>query len=408
MATGQEVSTFEGHTNTINCIAFSPDGKTQATAGYDRTVKLWDVSGGRELTALHGNAKTVYAMAFSSDGKILATGSYNMMAKQWDVAAGRELARSKDYESLVNSVAMYDPTHSVLSFGIGVQDDEPDWYIVGGPGTPINGYAPVRRSHGWHKFEIRIDRTEYQALIDDTPVAFSAGDFGFTEVRLWLSGPHWRPEAVYHFDDFCFTPLPSGQSRCDGFEGQTLDPFWTVRQEYGTATLSSEQSHIGTQSVELSPKRDGQREVHMTHQFDDVMKGTVSVWFYDSAPGGETLYAGLAVLNRALKQYSSAVTSPDGKILATGSSSDAGSDVDETVTLKDLSTGQELATLHGHAAPILCVAFPPDGKRLVTGSEDRTVKLWDTATWQEVATLRGHADAVRSLKFSPMAKVWRQ
>lgn len=54
--------------------------------------------------------------------------------------------------------------------------------------------------------------------------------------------------------------------------------------------------------------------------------------------------------------------------------------VDSTVKLWDVTTGQELLTLKGHAGNVTSVAFSPDGKRLATGSIDSTVKLWDAPT----------------------------
>ena len=401
---GQELATLKGHTHGINSLAFSPDGKTLATASGDRTVKLWDVASRRDMMALTGFEYQVEAMAFSLDGKTLATGSFQDQAvvKLWDVTTGKEVAAAKEHETLIRSLMQYPTVQPGSVFTIGVLDQEPNWYFVDGPmgsNLPINGRTSVHRSLGWHKFEIKIDGAAYRILIDATPVASGGGDFGFTEVKIGVSAPSWRPNAAYYFDDFCFTLLTTGESYCDDFEGKTLNPFWTVRQQYGTAALSSDVSHQGAQSIKLSPKSGGVREIFMTHHFADVMKGTISVWFYDTAPGAETQYAEVWLYNRTIKQYSATALSPDGKIAATASNDD------KTVKLWDTASGQELATLHGHAGPIQCMTFSPDGKRLVTGSEDRTVKLWDVATRQEVATLKGHMETVSSVKFSSDGKI---
>jgi WD40 repeat protein len=65
--------------------------------------------------------------------------------------------------------------------------------------------------------------------------------------------------------------------------------------------------------------------------------------------------------------------SPDGRILVSPSD-------DNTIKMWDLATGRPVRTLTGHSGPIRSIAFSPDGRRLVSGSWDRTVKLWEGGT----------------------------
>jgi tetratricopeptide (TPR) repeat protein len=85
--------------------------------------------------------------------------------------------------------------------------------------------------------------------------------------------------------------------------------------------------------------------------------------------------------------------SPDGRRLVTASE-------DETAKIWDTDTGAELRTLPRHNDAIRAVAFDPDGQRLATASDDTTAKVWDANTGKELFTLDKHLNGVHSVAFS--------
>jgi WD40 repeat protein len=62
-----------GHSQVVETVAFSQDGKLLASGSGDGAIKLWDVKSGVMLRTLLGYADTVYSIAFSPDGTKLAT-----------------------------------------------------------------------------------------------------------------------------------------------------------------------------------------------------------------------------------------------------------------------------------------------------------------------------------------------
>jgi len=62
---------LQGHTEAVWLVAFSPHGKTLATASVDKTVKLWDTATGKERATLRGHTDIVFSVAYSPDGKTL-------------------------------------------------------------------------------------------------------------------------------------------------------------------------------------------------------------------------------------------------------------------------------------------------------------------------------------------------
>jgi WD40 repeat protein len=88
--------------------------------------------------------------------------------------------------------------------------------------------------------------------------------------------------------------------------------------------------------------------------------------------------------------------SPDGKLLATGSSGE--------LKLWDVSTAKELFTLGGHTEMVWSLAFSPDGMTLATGSGDQTVRLWDVTSGKQTGLLE-HTERITSVAWAPDGKL---
>src|SRR5919199_188220 len=82
---GKELLTLTGHIGEVNSVSFSPDGKMIASASVDRTVKLWSLEG-KELLTLIGHTNWVNSISFSPDGKMIASASSDKTVILWNLA----------------------------------------------------------------------------------------------------------------------------------------------------------------------------------------------------------------------------------------------------------------------------------------------------------------------------------
>ena len=90
----------------------------------------------------------------------------------------------------------------------------------------------------------------------------------------------------------------------------------------------------------------------------------------------------------------SAKFSPDGKRIVTAS--------ENTAKVWDATTGNELISIFtGQKYGVNSAQFSHDGNRIVTASNDNTAKVWDANTGSKLLSFKGHTDWVNSAQFSP-------
>ncbi|MDQ0763070.1 caspase, EACC1-associated type [Streptomyces canus] len=117
--TGKLRLTLTGHTNGVGSMDFTPDGKVLVTASTDHTVRLWNPATGKSTRTLGGGADDyVYNMVLSPDGTTIATWGGTASTQLWNRATGE---RTIDVGSPGGGVFSPDSTLFAYSSGTGVR-----------------------------------------------------------------------------------------------------------------------------------------------------------------------------------------------------------------------------------------------------------------------------------------------
>lgn len=338
----------------VSDLAFSPDGRMLATAGGDKTVKIWDIEKDQPqptpIVFTHGSEVRDVTFLPAGDGLVTAAAGH---AYLWSLNEPKAPLRSFNQGSLIYGAFALSRDGTRLATA-GKGDDK-------GQGRMINVW-------------------DLQA-----PVAEPQPITTIDVAGAWVMGLAFSP------DGCCLATACVERGKAD----RTSASIWSVetREEIQKIPLTA-----ATDAVAFTPdgkslvtaSRDARVRVWQSAggELDGLLVQRRQPMASGDAAGSEKIAAVLwseRILAGHGERVRNIAVSPDGSRIASAGG-------DQTVKIWDAETGENLLTLSGHEGFVEAVKFSPDGHHVATASRDRTVKYW---------YIEGHTGAVTSIAFSP-------
>ncbi|MBE9179994.1 serine/threonine protein kinase [Oculatella sp. LEGE 06141] len=119
LTTGELIQTLEGHTAPVLSVALSRDSQTLVSGSEDRTVRIWNLETGESRT-LSAHTAVVYSVALSPDGKTIASSSGDKTVRIWNATTGdllRTLGEPGGHRDAVAAVAFSPDGQQIVSGG---------------------------------------------------------------------------------------------------------------------------------------------------------------------------------------------------------------------------------------------------------------------------------------------------
>jgi eukaryotic-like serine/threonine-protein kinase len=345
-----------GQIDVITKVAFSSNDKQIISAGYDRTLTIWNMQTGKLVPTRTFRTRGGRIIDMSLDNKAhrVMTVNSDGAVRLWDLARDQEYMQyGVRYRDMRGAAFGSDPRWFVDATSVARSARSVEYLgdLVRGGATSASGVAA---SSDGKKFAIGAGN----GMIG----VWRIGEF---PVRLDLKTHSGRVTAL------AFSP--DSQQLITGSDSDSDLRLWDIEAKKTIQTFG--QKNGITRCASFSP--DGKR-ILAVRRLRSPSRCELKDWNLDGSEAGKWRLDGHNIYSFAL--------SKDGTLLATGDQKDG------RVVIWDAQTRQKITEIKGHQAGVSAIGFMPDGLRLVTAGDDRAVKLWNTRTWTQTLTLDAGAE----------------
>ena len=403
VADGTEIARLQGHKSWVASLVFWPDGKKLASSSADQTIRIWDLPSHECLDVLRGNRQEVWRLALLPDHKTLVSGSKDGAVCFWDTSFSHSHHTHITIPGIAGAWRFTPDSRSLLTLGSAGQLEQSS-----GPDFQ------TRES-------IFTIGTNFVGSIFSSDGRFLAAGSTKGNMSIWdVSRRALRHE--FKMSDGNVAPvafLGQGKRLLAGFPARNSFAEWDL--EAGREIQSWPMPPL-LNAVWVSPddrlaiglgwNGDVSARNLADHGATNLPLDAVEGCYGDFSPDGARLaiasslgYARVwdtavwreeATLQGFLNGVNSVAFSPDGKRLATG-----GSNPTDAVRLWDVDSWQELLTLEGVGSQFLSTGFAPDNNVLGTLSAEGILNLWRAPSWEEINAVESEDPRSPGLAPSP-------
>jgi WD40 repeat protein len=419
-ASGKLVALLKGHTNVVNRLAFSPDGKQLISGSADKSAIIWDVEGRTLLHRLQGHTDDISTVAFTPDGARAVTGGDDTTLRLWRVGDGGLIAELKGHKDKVGSLAirasdgmiasgdlageirLWDGKDGHFLRTLGKQGDEVDALRFSLDGQLLLSTCGGLCNHIQYVLEVATGKvlvayTEHHdavfaaAISPNDRLAATGGGIK-EEIHVWELATGAR---VNDADGKPLLLAGTGASTWGaGFSADGQRVAWgNIPRTVGDRLTALEyQLRLPAKAAGL-----GQPEPLDAATAKDFVRARATFGSYALSHHKDGTYGYddaildikkdgqvLASIARGAYGHSAYTFTPDGQTIISGGG-------DGVLIAYDLK-GQHLGNFVGHESDVFAVTPSPDGRYLVSGSADQTVRLWNLKTRELIVTLFSTTD----------------
>lgn len=386
---------LEGHKSSVRCVQFTPDGSQFASAGWDKTIRIWDVAKRQTVQTIKDLPAAVETIAFTPDGKLLAVGfTEGGEVSLWNVADAKLVRRWTTPHRRVAALHFSLDGKTIFTGGDGWALGPQRRATLAAFDVATGKVIWTRFAHdpgnffeGKTAFRTTCDGTSCLTLTRDGKRIITAGADG--RVRLWNASTGAEIDASTSQDDDITSLVFTDNGRT--LVTSCLDGalrWWDVKGRKLTRKIEVGRGEL----LQLTRSGDGKLLAIAG------AKGNVSIWDADEGTRIRTLESPFPTLLATIR----IAFTPDGLTLAAAYPTPRNA---TEIVLWDVGTGKELRRLHNFHDKPLDLAFSPDGAMLAGIAEDEPVRMWDVKAGKILPAFPDRLRGATCLAWSPDGKV---